>query len=311
MQKRTLRGITPFNDCWFRTCYYHQLMAGMSYFGVPQAYTVLNYTEEISCGSGLGECKCVGKDLLNAEEYAQLIGVTGEKGSPKDIIAAAIKSIDRNRPLIIGQDNYFLTYRPEYHIRHELHFVLAFGYDRSEQTFTVMEHSFASGLDFHPRQVPFKTVSEAYEGFCGNFTKFSWQAEELHKNGNAASLMRKRKILDKLCEPLYTTRLDEYVRFYEMSINASIEDLPKANEFCISLTHHMRIMLLRYEMYCGTGEITELLTNVWQCMHYFQGAVTKACFKKSPEVLRMPQVEKRLNDMKENVEKFSEAVKKL
>ncbi len=55
MRKKILKGIEAFNECWFRTCYYHQLIAGLSYYGVPAEYTILNYTADITCDKARGE----------------------------------------------------------------------------------------------------------------------------------------------------------------------------------------------------------------------------------------------------------------
>ena len=42
MKKNKINGVRPFNDFFFRSCYYHQLMAGIACFGIDRDAILLN-----------------------------------------------------------------------------------------------------------------------------------------------------------------------------------------------------------------------------------------------------------------------------
>ena len=42
MQKNKLEGMKPFNEFFFRSCYYHQLISALSCFGIEKDNILLN-----------------------------------------------------------------------------------------------------------------------------------------------------------------------------------------------------------------------------------------------------------------------------
>ncbi len=311
MRKKTLKGIKPFNDCWFRTCYYHQLMAGMSYFGVPSEYIVYNFATEIALDKEKGDYAYRSKDVLDEVEFVELTGVREERSKAEDVIGFVVKSIGRNRPVIVGQDNYCIPYRPELNKTHGAHFVLVFGYDVCNRTFTLIEHSFASGLDFCPRQVSFDIVAKAHKGFCDNCGQYGWSVAELSKSGDETTFARRRELINKLCEPLHRVQLGEYLQVYDIMRKTAGNNTERTMETSIQMARYLRARMLQYEKYCAEKEILIPLEKVWQCAHFMQGVAMKANHVKSAEIYGTKAVEGKLSVMLEESEKFEKAVRRL
>lgn len=311
MRKKILKGIKAFNECWFRTCYYHQLIAGLSYYGVPAEYTILNYTADITCDKARGEYSYERKDVLSEEEYEQLTGVRAEKHVYADIESSLIKSVRRNVPVILGQDNFYITYRPEYGQFHNAHFVLVFGYNLDEKVFAVMEHSFASGLDFAMRYVTIDGIEEAYKGFREHCTQYDWTAAELRRNDGEIPLVRRRELVNALCEPLHKARLDDCLNLYEVMTRAESTDTAKAVDAGIFAARHLRTLLLQYQKYCGAEAVLYPLEKAWHCAHFMQGAAIKANHLKSTEIFRSEAVKVKLSTMAKYAREFEKAVRRL
>lgn len=42
MLRNKIEGVKPFNEFWFKSCYYHQLVAGLSCFGITHGDFLVN-----------------------------------------------------------------------------------------------------------------------------------------------------------------------------------------------------------------------------------------------------------------------------
>lgn len=311
MQKKVLKGITTFNDCWFRTCYYHQLMAGLSYFGVPAEYSIFDFTTEFRTGNAKGEYSHRAKNVLDENEFEELTGVCTQKSNAQDVVRFLTQCIERNRPVIVGQDNYYIPYRSEFQNEHGAHFVLVFGYDLGEKTFSLIEHSFASGLDFCPRQVPFDYVAQAYQGFCEHCVHYTWSVEQLLRCENKITFARRRELINKLCEPLHRVQLGDYLQLYEVLRETDVADMARTVDTSIHLARYLRARMLQYEQYGAAKEITAPLEKVWQCAFFMQGVAMKINHLKCTELYRSKAVEDKLRVMKEQAAHFEKAVRHL
>lgn len=149
MRRKVLPGIRHYNEGWFRSCYYHQLIAGLSYYGIPAQAVICNYAMEVVPADRLTDFRFVERDILNERNFSALVGVSMERRRTKDVVRAAVECVDRGMPLIVALDNFYLPYRADYYRKsHYLHFVLVYGYDPDLGALIAGEHEYTTSYDF-------------------------------------------------------------------------------------------------------------------------------------------------------------------
>ena len=101
MRNNIIKGIKPFNDLYFRSCYYHQLLVGLSAFNIDKDEVLLSFYT-LSCDN----FKFVELDFNINKNYQKslsyklkAININRNK---------LVKLIDKGYPLIIGIDCFYL-----------------------------------------------------------------------------------------------------------------------------------------------------------------------------------------------------------
>jgi hypothetical protein len=147
MIKNKIEGVKPFNKFWLKSCYYHQLIAGLSALGVDRELFLLNamvFAEEgFSADEG---------GILGAREFER---TAGYRCKSRNISKRALKRrIDKGMPVIVGVDCFYLESRPEmFGIRHELHFLLCYGYDLKTREANVVDHAYRGSYEFREKVI--------------------------------------------------------------------------------------------------------------------------------------------------------------
>ena len=72
MQKKVLKNIIHYNDCWFRNCFYQQLVAAYGAFGIPADYVVCNYTIDIDFSDDNETLDIREHEILDEETAAEV-----------------------------------------------------------------------------------------------------------------------------------------------------------------------------------------------------------------------------------------------
>lgn len=75
MQKKVLKNIIHYNDCWFRNCFYQQLVAAYGAFGIPADYVVCNYTIDIDFSDDNETLDIREHEILDEDEFSALTGI--------------------------------------------------------------------------------------------------------------------------------------------------------------------------------------------------------------------------------------------
>ena len=142
MKKNKISGVQPFNDFLFRSCYYHQLISGLSCFGIDKETILLNAFVSIQ-----SNFEANSEDIIQEVELAKLLGYKSEHCNIN--CAKLIRSIDNGCPVIVGVDCYYLENRPDtYLIRNAPHFILVYGYDLEKRIAYVVDHEYLNSDDF-------------------------------------------------------------------------------------------------------------------------------------------------------------------
>lgn len=142
MRKNKVEGVKPFNDLFFKSCYDHQLLAGIASFGIDKDALLLNTFTNIEEEFEVGEV-----ELLNEKKLEKLLGY--KKIHCNVNKRKLIKCIDKGQPIIMGIDAFYLEMRTDvYQIEHVAHFTLVYGYDLDKSETNVIDHRYLNSFDY-------------------------------------------------------------------------------------------------------------------------------------------------------------------
>ncbi|MDE7396075.1 MAG: BtrH N-terminal domain-containing protein [Clostridiales bacterium] len=140
MAEKRLTGVEPFNDFVFRSCYYHQLVAGLTSLGVEKDGILLNWFIFMH-----DDFVTEGREFFTDRALQKALGYRVKKCNINR--KKLLRSIDDGKPVIVGVDSYYLESRPEtYQKCHSLHFILAYGYNEEQDTIDAVDHSYRNGM---------------------------------------------------------------------------------------------------------------------------------------------------------------------
>ncbi|MBD7913069.1 hypothetical protein [Clostridium cibarium] len=169
MGKRELKQIQPFDDIFYRHCYYNPLLTALRYYGKDVTPFIVNDVNVYKIKKK-NESKC------NVQFYSRYVGVKkddeilSELGIEvknhlytTDIITTIIQSINEDIPLIIYADAYYCKhYELFYKNSHHKHFMLVFGYDEELNIFKIVD---VNNEHISVKNIKFETLKTAYEGY--------------------------------------------------------------------------------------------------------------------------------------------------
>lgn len=159
MKKNIILGVKPFNDLFFRSCYYHQLLAGISVFNVNKDEVLLNFFTLIREHFELEEVDFTGyKKINNSKGYKIRYCNVNKK--------QLIKAINKGYPVILGIDCYYLESKKETYFKtHEPHFLLVYGYDLSNDLANIVEHDYRNDYNYTHKVVSLNNIILANKKF--------------------------------------------------------------------------------------------------------------------------------------------------
>lgn len=147
MKKNKINGVRPFNDFFFKSCYYHQLMAGIACFGVDRDAILLNTFTLIQNNFDTEK-----EGFLNEEKLEKLLGYEREHCNVNR--AKLMRCIDKGYPVIMGVDCYYLESRPDtYQKQHLPHFILVYGYDIDNKEANVVDHQYRNSYEYKEKVI--------------------------------------------------------------------------------------------------------------------------------------------------------------
>ena len=196
-KKHILKNIIPFNKFFFKSCYYHQLIAAYAHYDVEEDYITGNYLDlyDYNEDKELPINKVVQIKDDKEMEFISGIRLIKKKDS-KDFFKEIINTINKNIPIMVSVDCFYLDYREDmYNKNHISHFILIYGYDLSKQQFLINEHYYFNSYIYSPRWIDFSMLKTAWENYVGQLATIS-----------GYSLIKIKKIKEK--EILTKSRLD-------------------------------------------------------------------------------------------------------
>ena len=114
MQKKVLKNIIHYNDCWFRNCFYQQLVAAYGAFGIPADYVVCNYTIDIDFSDDNETLDIREHEILDEDEFSALTGICQKRVRFEDVCKQLCTAVRSGNPVILGADSFYLPTRTQY-----------------------------------------------------------------------------------------------------------------------------------------------------------------------------------------------------
>lgn len=166
---KQIRHIQPYNDVFYRSCFFN------CYFSVVRSFHEELYPYLLNDSYSYvtdkdGYLKMESMSVYNPEKLMNLQGIfTDKQFKNDDLILNLKKDLLQERPIIIWMDMYAQPYRSEYLSKHERNCVLIFGIQENEQKFTILENRYYDNLSYEIRQISFQDVKKGYYGFHDYF----------------------------------------------------------------------------------------------------------------------------------------------
>jgi len=226
-KQSVLKKVEPFNDIFFKTCYYNSFFSAL-YTGDKDIYPFLQ--NDIS-----------GYDIVNnkievkyhpakpIETILEQSGIIMDDSAPiGNLINDIVTSLSADKVVIVAVDCYYEPIRKEMFLKNNwAHSLLVYGFDMEKRLFYVLEHSGVYHLDYKAAEIGFDDLVNAYDGYRKNFgktflfpeyTRISFRKENCIENINRSFKPKiseeVRKELRSMVEKYDTVfkRLQEYVQ---------------------------------------------------------------------------------------------------
>lgn len=159
MKKNIISGIKPFNDLFFKSCYYHQLLAGISAFGINKDEVLLSFFILTRENFELEEIDFSKYKKVNMTKSYRIMACNINQKQ-------LIKAIDKGNPVILGIDCFYLESKKETYLKtHEPHFLLVYGYDLANDLANIIEHDYRNDYNYTEKVVSLSNVILAHQKF--------------------------------------------------------------------------------------------------------------------------------------------------
>jgi acyl carrier protein len=173
LENRVLLDITPFNDVYYRSCYFSALIPAIIYFGGDYFRLFCN---DIMLFHLKDEQKQVRISTeyfsqLTTEEVLQSMGLEArENHNVEDLIEQIYLDISQNRPVILHIDCYYEPIRSDmYWKNHWSHYLIIVGFDIKARTIDVLEQNDLYSMTYALHKINNVDLIKMYTGAIKNF----------------------------------------------------------------------------------------------------------------------------------------------
>lgn len=169
---KILDNIEPYNDIYYKNCFYQAFFPVVNHFNKDIALFLLN---DIFVYDYDKEKDGLRFDLkaLSIESESKLmeeIGIVLQAKKSSSIISDLKTSINSERPVIIPIDAYYESFRPGVYLgSHTPHNLLVYGYNEYEQTFNILEQISKDSLRCGKNTISYMDTDNCYNGYLNNF----------------------------------------------------------------------------------------------------------------------------------------------
>lgn len=167
-----IKNIEPFNELFYRNCFFNLAMAVISHYRCNIATLLVNdvqyYIYQKNNVNSIGTEYISNKSIESVMETERISINIKEKCG--DIANEIIVALRKQRPVIICVDSYFyetvITSKTEK--SHWLHYLLVYGYDDKKKIFHIIEQRYQEKLSYEKREISYYDLVNSYNGYFTN-----------------------------------------------------------------------------------------------------------------------------------------------
>lgn len=171
-------NIEPFNDIFYRSCYFNSFFPVVNHFGK----SILPYLANDTAVYKADAQNPINLDVLYIpfvpmKELIAREGLALEEQSFDGEILNRIKTeIRKKNPVIVWVDCFYESFRTDlFQKQHWSHTILIYGFDDSKKEFLVVEHNFRDSLTYEKRTIPYDDMFNMCKGYAENFLEIAKQ----------------------------------------------------------------------------------------------------------------------------------------
>lgn len=190
MAYKKIDGVKPFNELQLRSCYYHQMAAAYTAFGIEPQIIAGNYLPLYEFDAKKKEMKIKPFEILDENILEDLTGVHRDRYKKVDELEKfATEQINAGHPVLLMVDCFYLDYREDTYLQtHVAHSILIYGYDSEKRIFIINEHMFRNSYKYIEKFVPMHVIITAYNNFI----------DRLMKNGFSLIVFQKKRDVENI-----------------------------------------------------------------------------------------------------------------
>ncbi|MFS1512191.1 beta-ketoacyl synthase N-terminal-like domain-containing protein [Chengkuizengella sp. SCS-71B] len=168
----TIEPMEPFNDLYYRSCFYNSLFPIINHFGGDIMYFLLNdmilykYEQE--------ETENFSIQYAEAKPLNQIFDQVGllvnHRFDNSNIVEELKQCISDGKPVVIWLDAFYESIRKDtYQKQHLDHTILVYGFNEKEQQFHIIEHDRRENLTYQKCKIPFSDIEKGCKAFSEHF----------------------------------------------------------------------------------------------------------------------------------------------
>lgn len=171
MTRKLLEPVEPYNELFYKSCFYSALFSAFGCLGRDETRFLFNDLFVYRFDERVSQLDLLAVPLHPEPELYRLTGIDVHvEPETESVVSSLVRAIDRHRPVILFIDCFYEPIRPDtYQKLHMPHFILVFGYDSAREIFHIVEHRYRDSLRYERRELGFDDVARCYEGAKRHF----------------------------------------------------------------------------------------------------------------------------------------------
>ncbi|WP_161627147.1 BtrH N-terminal domain-containing protein [Paenibacillus alvei] len=224
-----MERFNPFNDVFFKNCFYNSVFPIISHFQedifpfLLDDFILFTFMEGDDGGKIYSVEYCASHELQDLFEDSNL--VVESKWDHEKIIEDIIEGISGDRPVVVWVDSYYESIRKDTFLKQHLdHTILVYGYDKKNELFHVIEHDRRENLSYKKCIMPFTDIINGSEGYKRNFSSENKPSHYIFSHQK-----RERR------KPDYVDIFAENIENHRDKLQSSMNALHQFNQYFITL----------------------------------------------------------------------------
>lgn len=223
--EKIISGIEPFNEIFYKSCFYNSVFPVIRSFNKSILPFLLNdlivYKKEPEQADF--PFKICYEEAEKCEELFQQVDIkVNSFKHEKKITEEIINSINLNCPVVLWIDTFYLPVRKDtYKKAHLNHTILVYGYNKGKNIFYIVEHERQENLSYKKMNISFNELEQAYNGYLFHYQKDSEQSSGfILMDTKSTGIKREDSIL-------------KFETYYNESKNKNINSLKNLDDFVV------------------------------------------------------------------------------